>query len=619
MIPLALNHEWTDRSRKHYLGTNARGRKRFRVVSGGLMNFRHSDGRWDEIVEDAEVADDGIHRWRLRRVPYDLRVGRRFNWAIRPDRNNPNEYIEVGPPAEIDVDSNGWIEGKGYRWNGADFGIAMDFRPTGVKVTYRIKRDLGLNSLTIPFRRTGVSRVRALKMMSGLVVRDAAGEERSVGVDFIDADHVRLSFDPVGLTFPIDVDPTLDIDVAATNDNGRHSATSHFFDKIDIISVGLFDNAFGLWTGWARFQVPIPKDAIIDTAEWLLTASTTGGQFGSLIIGDIHTEDVDDAAQIIDDTDFHTRSLSPGSVPWSMAVPAPGGLVTSPEIKTLIQTRVNSAGWVSNNYIQPIFNTDAVTALFNLAQFITFDRSAQGAIPRLHIEYTVGPDAPANPAATPGIEKNTVTWDNVVGATSFNLYWLETSPVTQGTGNQITGVTSPFEHTGRTPGAEVFYVVTAVDAGANESADSAEVSATPTAVPAPSNPVAAAGVEQNTISWEDVPEASSFNIYWALTPGVTQATGTPIIGVTSPHEHTGLIVGQPYFYIITSVSLTESADSAEVSATPLPVPPAHLPRLCADPVLAPVLNAIPVLPSVLNAKPELNPTLNAEPEIDDGC
>jgi fibronectin type 3 domain-containing protein len=137
-------------------------------------------------------------------------------------------------------------------------------------------------------------------------------------------------------------------------------------------------------------------------------------------------------------------------------------------------------------------------------------------------------------------------------------------------GTQIVGVTSPYVHTGRTNGTPYFYVVTAVNAG-GESVESAQVGATPQ-VPAPGAPTgvtASAGDGQVTISWSAVTGATSYNLYWSTSTGVTKSNGTKIAGVTSPYTHTGRTNGTAYFYVVTAVNAAgESAESAQVSATP---------------------------------------------------
>jgi hypothetical protein len=84
----------------------------------------------------------------------------------------------------------------------------------------------------------------------------------------------------------------------------------------------------------------------------------------------------------------------------------------------------------------------------------------------------------------------------------------------------------------------------------------------------PSNVSASAGTGQTTISWDPVDNATSYNIYWSITPGVTKSNGTQISGVTSPYVHTGLTADTTYYYVVTAVGLGgESAESAEVWTT----------------------------------------------------
>jgi len=58
-------------------------------------------------------------------------------------------------------------------------------------------------------------------------------------------------------------------------------------------------------------------------------------------------------------------------------------------------------------------------------------------------------------------QQNTISFSTVPGASSYNLYWKTSSPVTVND-TQITGVTSPYDHTGLSNGTTYYYVATAV-------------------------------------------------------------------------------------------------------------------------------------------------------------
>lgn len=91
----------------------------------------------------------------------------------------------------------------------------------------------------------------------------------------------------------------------------------------------------------------------------------------------------------------------------------------------------------------------------------------------------------------------------------------------------------------------------------------------PTPPEPPANVVVTPGPEHVAVTWSPVSEATSYNIYWSMTAGVTKATGTRIADVTSPYTHTGLIAGTSYYYVVTaSNSYGESKVSLEAMATP---------------------------------------------------
>ena len=95
-----------------------------------------------------------------------------------------------------------------------------------------------------------------------------------------------------------------------------------------------------------------------------------------------------------------------------------------------------------------------------------------------------GTPAPATPSGLVAIASDTrvsLSWSASSGATSYNV---KRSTTTGGPYSQVAAVTTvSWTDTGVTDGTPYFYVVSAVNVG-GESANSAQVSATPVAAPA---------------------------------------------------------------------------------------------------------------------------------------
>lgn len=93
------------------------------------------------------------------------------------------------------------------------------------------------------------------------------------------------------------------------------------------------------------------------------------------------------------------------------------------------------------------------------------------------------PSPPLFVMATPGDGQVTVAWDQIIRASSYNLYMASVPGVTKDNystlpdGMKHDGVTSPFVHTGLTPGKTYYFVVTAIEDGV-EGPNSREAAAT---------------------------------------------------------------------------------------------------------------------------------------------
>jgi DNA-binding beta-propeller fold protein YncE len=98
--------------------------------------------------------------------------------------------------------------------------------------------------------------------------------------------------------------------------------------------------------------------------------------------------------------------------------------------------------------------------------------------------------APRGLAAKAGDTEVTLSWLDVPGAVSYNLYFHTSPGVSVETATKIEGVTSPYVHTGLTNDQPYYYALSAVFEDGRESALSEEVSATPVLIDitAPQNP-----------------------------------------------------------------------------------------------------------------------------------
>ena len=111
---------------------------------------------------------------------------------------------------------------------------------------------------------------------------------------------------------------------------------------------------------------------------------------------------------------------------------------------------------------------------------------------------------------------------------------------------------------------------TGIEIVAGQTNQGEEIEMVPMYPPAPTNVSATAGNEQVTISWTSVSGATSYNVYWATSSGVSKDTYEGKIEdiTTDSHLHTGLTNWTTYYYVVTAENdYGESDESSEVSAT----------------------------------------------------
>jgi pectate lyase len=178
------------------------------------------------------------------------------------------------------------------------------------------------------------------------------------------------------------------------------------------------------------------------------------------------------------------------------------------------------------------------------------------------------PATPTGLAATAGNGQVSLTWNASSGATSYNV---KRSTVSGGPYTTIASVTSTsFNNTGLTNGTTYFFVVSAVNS-AGQSANSSQVTATPTntvTIPAPPTGLnATPGDGSVSLAWNASAGATSYNVKRATVSGGPYAVIASVSGTS--FNNTGLVNGTTFFYVVSAQnSAGQSANSAQVSATP---------------------------------------------------
>jgi len=188
----------------------------------------------------------------------------------------------------------------------------------------------------------------------------------------------------------------------------------------------------------------------------------------------------------------------------------------------------------------------------------------------------VAPAAPMGVAATAGNAQVSLTWGASAGSMSYDVKRSTTS------GGPYATIASPtttsFADTTVMNGTKYFYVVSAVNS-AGESANSAEVNATPVAPaqppPTPTGLAATPGNAQVSLAWNASTGATSYNVKRSTTSGGPYATiASPI---TTSFTDTTVTNGTTYFYVVSALNGSgESANSGQVRATPAGGTPAAI-------------------------------------------
>jgi hypothetical protein len=191
------------------------------------------------------------------------------------------------------------------------------------------------------------------------------------------------------------------------------------------------------------------------------------------------------------------------------------------------------------------------------------------------------------PASVIQSGKVTISWDEVPGALSYNVYYANSAALTKWNCVKIPNASKPLSLTDLAWGKSYFFGLSAVTASGegdiltekeytvNKAEGSVHLAVPVAPKPAPEPPQKPApqssldaGEGKATLGWDGMPGATAYNLYISESPGVNRQNGRKIANVSNPHTLTGLTAGALYYVVVTAVSPAgESAESTELSFT----------------------------------------------------
>lgn len=417
-----IQEQRTSTSKHYYLGTLGDGRYKYEIVSSiAPLHYKDDRGQWQDIDVQDTVADSGLYAVKFTSLPYIVRIGNDSGRRIYPDRNDLSYWVDLGKPfpnmgLPVKV-------GRAWTWDFANAKLEIIIGRTMVKLNALLKNGDAPSSLTFPFSATGLIREGNLLKHNGEVVAvlhlpvavDALGVERQLNVTW-NSGSVTVSLNTSGLTYPITIDPTLDISVAASADDDTVYRVGASFWSNALITgrVGYdFAGAHAYGSSMRFTGINIPAGATIDSTY--LTVIATNTLSGGTVRSDLAFENTSNPGQMASYAD-HTGRTRTTPVTYD-GVPAytAGNTYNTIDFSTALQQVVDDNGGTGDAVIAFWEDKDDQSDAFAIRYYASYDNVTYDP-PAIHIEYTtaappvtastVSGSAVISPPALPAIMKS---------------------------------------------------------------------------------------------------------------------------------------------------------------------------------------------------------------------
>jgi len=385
-------------AKKTYLGLDPQGRMRWALDAHiGAIQFKETGGPWQDIDAAIEVPDTGGFAVKFTQVPYLGRIGNDSHRRIYPDRTNSNCWIQFEKPfasMPTPTRSDRW-----FYWDFPNALMGVRFDNMSIKFGFRLKNASAPTSITLPFSTQGITRDGRFLKHNGKVIgelrkpvaTDANGDERDCTIIF-GTGEVTISLDTTGLTFPIEIDPTLDLQVGANLDDVHEKESDGAIsDAITVKYIGSTISSARYWGAdrWVSGSLPALGDTI--TVAYAELYFYTSG-FDD-VNGNWHFQKAASPAQfVVANFNVTSRTRTIASTSWIADGVAAGGagFYPTPSLVTPLQE-------VIDNY-----SPTALALIFRPNTDVHKDARAyshnQGSIygAKLHIEWTAGGGIPTD-------------------------------------------------------------------------------------------------------------------------------------------------------------------------------------------------------------------------------
>jgi hypothetical protein len=387
----------TENSKTTYLGKVGTQDKFSVEISGGAIHYKDnysSNEQWKDI--DLTPVNG-----RVDKAPYILVIdGAKVTMTDKKTGSvTVLELTDVGSK-KLSKPSLSSVKGKAEKKDiDTDTDLEITWTNSQVKMTRVLKSSKASTSAKFNVSQTG----NGIKL-------DYKAEDSSVNKKVnVNAELkngvLTESIDAQSLTYPVRVDPTLDILVGASTDDVRVVPATA---AINLTSALLYLGNNGASTDIGmRFQgVSIPNGATVSTSYVVLTAGNNNTEDSMKV--NLSAQQSATAATFSTYADYSGRTHTTATVSWNFTTDwVMDTAYNSAEIKTIIQELVNDYGGLSSSNIV-IFAEDNGSTVAAIRYPYSYDGSTTKC-PKLHVEYTSAAAPTVTTQAASLVEETTAT------------------------------------------------------------------------------------------------------------------------------------------------------------------------------------------------------------------